>query len=69
MLEHCQLSRDSKEGFHPSLRQRELDLPWSDWEVKPEEVEICQREDGSLWELGHGGFGSVRLHHSFVTSM
>ena len=39
-----------------------MTLPWSDWEVKPEEIEIVKRADGSDWRLGQGGFGSVRLY-------
>lgn len=30
-----------------------------DWELAPEDVEICKRSDGSLWRLGSGGFGEV----------
>ncbi|KAL4443807.1 hypothetical protein ABPG75_011544 [Micractinium tetrahymenae] len=31
----------------------------SDWEVSPNELEICRRPDGSLWQLGAGGYGRV----------
>ncbi|KAI7837019.1 hypothetical protein COHA_009097 [Chlorella ohadii] len=34
-------------------------LPWSDWEIRPEELEIAKRPDGSDWVLGSGGFGKV----------
>ena len=30
-----------------------------DWELLPSDVEICKKEDGSLWRLGQGGFGEV----------
>lgn len=30
-----------------------------DWELQPEDVQICQRPDGSKWYLGRGGFGEV----------
>ena len=30
-----------------------------DWELMPSDVEICKKEDGSLWRLGRGGFGEV----------
>ena len=30
-----------------------------DWELTPEDVQICKRPDGSLWRLGSGGFGEV----------
>ncbi|PRW39362.1 serine threonine- kinase [Chlorella sorokiniana] len=33
--------------------------PFSDWQITPEEIEICKRPDGSDWELGTGGFGKV----------
>lgn len=35
------------------------ELPLSDWEIHESEVEICKREDGSLWHLGGGSFGQV----------
>lgn len=35
------------------------DLPWSDWELKPEDLQICSRPDGSRWHLGSGAYGSV----------
>jgi len=34
-------------------------MPWSDWEVPGEQIEICKRPDGSDWELGAGAFGKV----------
>lgn len=30
-----------------------------DWSIKPEEVEVCRRPDGTLWQLGAGAFGTV----------
>ena len=35
-------------------------MPWSDWEVPGDQIEICKRPDGSDWELGAGAFGKVR---------
>ena len=35
-------------------------LPFSDWRIEPEEIEIDRSPDGSLWRLGGGGFGDVR---------
>lgn len=29
------------------------------WELQPEDVQICQRLDGTKWYLGRGGFGEV----------
>ncbi|KAL4437438.1 hypothetical protein ABPG75_004577 [Micractinium tetrahymenae] len=34
-------------------------LPWSDWEIRPDELEVVKRPDGSDWLLGSGGFGKV----------
>jgi Protein kinase domain len=38
-----------------------LDMPFSDWEVLPNEIEIMKRPDGSGadWELGRGAWGRV----------
>ncbi len=36
-----------------------LELPFSDWEIRPESLQILQRPDGTQWELGKGGFGRV----------
>ena len=33
--------------------------PTYSWELQPEDVQICQRPDGSKWYLGRGGFGEV----------
>ena len=30
------------------------------WNIKPEELQICKRPDGSEWLLGTGSFGQVR---------
>ncbi|KAK9810072.1 hypothetical protein WJX72_004359 [[Myrmecia] bisecta] len=30
-----------------------------DWDIKPEDIEICQRFDGSDWSLGSGAYGMV----------
>ena len=35
------------------------EVPWSDWEIDPSDVELMKRPDGSTWELGSGGFGRV----------
>ena len=36
-------------------------VPDSSWQIKPEDIEICQKPDGSGdWQLGSGGFGKVR---------
>ncbi|KAL4529628.1 hypothetical protein Ndes2437B_g08800 [Nannochloris sp. 'desiccata'] len=38
-----------------------LDMPFSDWEVHPNELEVIKRPDGSGadWELGRGAWGRV----------
>ena len=41
-------------------RNDEPMLPFSDWRIEPEEIEVDRRPDGSLWRLGGGGFGDVR---------
>ena len=30
-----------------------------DWSILPEEVEVCRRPDGTWWQLGTGGYGTV----------
>ena len=37
-----------------------MQLPWNDWEIGPNEIEVLQREDGADWKLGEGASGSVR---------
>ena len=37
-----------------------MQLPWNDWEIGPNEIEVLQREDGTDWKLGEGASGSVR---------
>jgi hypothetical protein len=37
----------------------EYEVPFSDWEIDPKDIEIMKRPDGSEWELGAGGFGKV----------
>ncbi|KAK9805399.1 hypothetical protein WJX73_000847 [Symbiochloris irregularis] len=39
--------------------QASLKLANSDWLMAPEEISICKHADGSDWELGSGGFGTV----------
>ena len=45
-----------------------LDLPSlpSDWEIRPDQLVISKRPDGSPWELGTGAFGKVRQHKDFA---
>ncbi|BDA51135.1 probable serine/threonine-protein kinase STY8 at C-terminar half [Coccomyxa sp. Obi] len=44
-----------------SLSKRSLTLPGmgSDWEIDPDELEICRRPDGTEWELGSGASAKV----------
>ena len=45
--------------FKPEPTMLELpSLPY-DWEIKPEQLVISKRPDGSPWELGTGAFGKV----------
>ena len=34
-------------------------VPWSDWQIDQEDITICQRPDGRLWELGSGASAKV----------
>ena len=31
-------------------------------QIDPAEIEFCRHQDGSLWELGSGGYGHVSAH-------
>ena len=51
---------DASTGTRSTSRAfNKRDVPLSDWEIHESEVEICKREDGSLWHLGGGSFGQV----------
>ena len=39
-------------------------VPFSDWELRPEDIEICRRPDGRQWEIGAGAFGQVQSQGS-----
>lgn len=34
-------------------------VPWSDWQIDQEDITICRRPDGRLWELGSGASAKV----------
>jgi len=34
-------------------------VPFSDWELRPQDIKICMRPDGRKWEIGSGAFGQV----------
>lgn len=34
-------------------------VPWSDWQIDQQDIRICQRPDGRLWELGSGASAKV----------
>ena len=36
------------------------DVPWSDWQIDPRDIQIVQRPNGKDWLLGGGAFGQVR---------
>lgn len=42
-------------------------VPFSDWELRPEDIEICTRPDGRQWEIGAGAFGQVKPPAAFPT--
>lgn len=39
-------------------------VPWSDWQIDQEDITICHRPDGRLWELGSGASAKVRTASS-----
>lgn len=45
-----------------------MQLPWNDWEIGPNEIEVLQREDGTDWKLGEGASGSVRGPRAAATT-
>lgn len=42
-------------------------VPWSDWQIDQEEILLCRRPDGRLWELGSGA--SAKVPHASVTHL
>lgn len=34
-------------------------VPWSDWQIDQEDILLCRRPDGRLWELGTGASAKV----------
>ena len=34
-------------------------VPFSDWELRPEDIVICKRANGEDWQIGNGAFGQV----------
>jgi hypothetical protein len=53
---------NSDSGCEGAAANGALDLPrvpFSDWELRPEDIEICRRPDGRQWEIGAGAFGQV----------
>lgn len=41
-------------------------VPWSDWQIDQEDITICRRPDGRLWELGSGASAKVSLQTHLV---
>lgn len=70
-LEHAQVKGSAKSYaqllqptlpesvFTPEPSMLELPSLPCDWEIKPEQLVILKRPDGSPWELGTGAFGKV----------
>ena len=53
-------AEDEKDRIVPGdLHSLPSHIPWSDWEVSLQELEVCYRPDGTEWVLGSGGFGKV----------
>lgn len=40
-------------------------VPWSDWQIDQEDILLCKRPDGRLWELGSGA--SAKVPHAVLT--
>ena len=62
----------SHEGTDRELERAPLclpSLPWSDWEIREGDVDICRRPDGSDWELGGGAFGKVMHTHMHARTL
>ncbi|KAK9829800.1 hypothetical protein WJX72_007980 [[Myrmecia] bisecta] len=36
-----------------------VEMPWSDWELDPSQIEICKKPNGEDWVLGAGSYGKV----------
>lgn len=45
--------------FTPAPSMLELPTLPCDWEIKPEQLVMLKRPDGTPWELGTGAFGKV----------
>jgi hypothetical protein len=59
----CSAGANSDSGCEGAAPNGALDLPrvpFSDWELRPEDIEICRRPDGRQWEIGAGAFGQVQ---------
>lgn len=39
-------------------------VPWSDWQIDQEDILLCKRPDGRLWELGSGA--SAKVPHVII---
>ena len=48
-----------------------MNVPWSDWQIDQQDITLCQRPDGRLWELGAGASAKVRFSsmHYLTISM
>lgn len=48
-------------GINASLLQNMVaSAHVSDWEIDPKRLTLCERPDGSVWELGRGAYSRVR---------
>lgn len=36
-----------------------INVPWSDWQIDQQDITLCHRPDGRLWELGAGASAKV----------
>ena len=43
------------------------ELPWSDWEIKPEDIQYVMGEESQPLKLGAGAYGAVNMTLSFIS--
>ena len=55
------VSGDSGAGSRTSGSLGLPELPWSDWEIKADDIHISKDEDGQPIKLGSGAYGTVIL--------
>ena len=49
-------------GLNEFMSSRQYADMYLRMQIDPAEIEFCRHSDGSLWELGSGGYGHVSAH-------